>query len=92
MVDKINTLYGSFDEEQLKDLKGKIDEIVVCMQKVQALNESIKDIIDLSYDNLKIPKKIIKRMAKTQFKQNFRNEVAEHTEFESLYEALNEIN
>jgi len=92
MVDKINTLYGSFDEEQLKDLKGNIDEIVVCMQKVQALNESIKDIVDLSYDNLKIPKKIIKRMAKTQFKQNFRNEVAEHTEFESLYEALNEIN
>lgn len=92
MVNKINTLYGSFDEEQLKDLKGNIDEIVVCMQKVQALNESIKDIIDLSYDNLKIPKKIIKRMAKTQFKQNFRNEVAEHTEFESLYEALNEIN
>lgn len=91
MVNKINTLYGSLDEEQLKELKGNIDEIVLCMQKIQGLNESIKDIIDLCYDKTKIPKKIVKRMAKTEFKQNFRNEVAEHSEFESLYEALNEI-
>lgn len=91
MANKVNTLYGSLDEEQLKELKGNIEEIVVCMQRIQAQNESIRDIVDLCYDNLKIPKKIIKKMAKTQFKQNFRNEVAEHSEFESLYEALTEI-
>jgi len=91
MVDKINTIYGTLDEDQLKDLRGNIDEIVVCLQKIQALNESIKDIIDLSYENSKIPKKIIKRIAKTEFKQNFRNEVTESSEFESLYEALVEV-
>jgi hypothetical protein len=91
VANKVNTLYGSLDEEQLKELKGNIEEIVVCMQRIQAQNESIRDIVDLCYDNLKIPKKIIKKMAKTQFKQNFRNEVAEHSEFESLYEALTEI-
>jgi exonuclease III len=89
---KVNTLYGTFDEEQLKQLKGNIDEIVLCFQEIQAQNESIKDIVDLAYDNLKIPKKIIKKMAKAQFKQNFKTEVAEHSEFESLYEALTEIN
>ena len=91
MVDKINTIYGTLDEEQLKDLKGNIDEIVHCLQKIQALNESIKDIVDLSHENSKIPKKIIKRIAKTEFKQNFRNEVTESSEFESLYEALGEL-
>jgi len=91
MVDKINTIYGTLDEEQLKDLKGNIDEIVVCLNKIQALNESIKDIVDLSHENSKIPKKIIKRIAKTEYKQNFRNEVTEASEFESLYEALGEL-
>ena len=71
MVDKITTIYGDLDEEQLKDLKGNIDEIVHCLQKIQALNESIKDIVDLSHENSKIPKKIIKKMANVQYKQSF---------------------
>ena len=91
MTLKINTLYGTFDEEQLKELKSSIDEIVVCLTRVQAQNESIKDIVDLTFDHLKIPKKIIKKMAKAKFKQNFQTEVAENTEFENLYGTLEDI-
>ena len=50
MTLKVNTLYGTFDEEQLKDLKGNIEEIVICMTKIQALNESISDINNLRLD------------------------------------------
>jgi hypothetical protein len=91
MTLKVNTLYGTFDEEQLKNLKGNIEEIVICMTKIQALNESIADIVNLSFDATKIPKKIIKKMAKVKFKQNFSTEVAESAEFETLYGAVQEV-
>jgi hypothetical protein len=88
---KVNTLFGSFDEEQLKKLKGYIDELVLHMSKNQGNNEAMKDIVDFANDELKIPKKIVKRMAKTQFKNSFQTEVAESKEFEALFESMNEV-
>ena len=88
---KVNTLFGSFDDVQLKQLKGYIEEVVLHMQRNDSNNQAIKDIIDVSNEELKIPKKIIKRMAKTQFKNSFQTEVAESKEFEALFESMNEI-
>jgi hypothetical protein len=88
---KVNTLFGSFDEEQLKKLKGYVDELVLHMNKNQANNDAMKDIVDFANDELKIPKKIVKRMAKTQFKNSFQTEVAESKEFEALFESMNEV-
>lgn len=88
---KVNTLFGSFDEEQLKKLKGYIDELVLHMSKNQGNNDAMKDIVDFANDELKIPKKIVKRMAKTQFKNSFQTEVAESKEFEALFESMNEV-
>jgi len=88
---KVNTLFGSFDDEQLKKLKGYIDELVLHMNKNQGNNEAMKDILDFANDELKIPKKIVKRMAKTQFKNSFQTEVAESKEFEALFESMNEV-
>lgn len=88
---KVNTLFGSFDEEQLKKLKGYVDELVLHMNKNQSNNEAMKDIVDIANDELKVPKKIIKRMAKTQFKNSFQTEIAESKEFEALFESMNDI-
>ena len=88
---KVNTLFGSFDEEQLKKLKGYVDELVLHMNKNQSNNEAMKDIVDIANDELKVPKKIIKRMAKTQFKNSFQTEIAESKEFEALFESMNGI-
>lgn len=88
---KVNTLFGSFDEEQLKKLKGYIDEAVLHMNKNKANNEAIKDIIDIANEELKLPKKIVKRMAKTQFNNSFQTEVAESKEFEALFESMQDI-
>jgi len=87
-MDKVNTLFGSFDEKQLKALKGYVDEIVVHMNRNQSNNEAVKSIVDVANEELKIPKKIVKRMAKTQFKQTFQSDVAESKEFEALFEAI----
>ena len=87
-MDKVNTLFGSFDEKQLKALKSYVEEIVVHMNRNQSNNEAIKSIVDVANEELKIPKKIVKRMAKTQFKQNFQTEIVESKEFEALFEAI----
>jgi hypothetical protein len=88
---KVNTLFGSFDDDQLKKLKGYVDEAVLHMNRNEANNQAIKDIVDVANDELKVPKKILKRMAKTQFKNSFQTEVAESKEFEALFESMNGI-
>lgn len=88
---KVNTLFGSFDDEQLKKLKGYVDEMVMYMNRNKTNAEAMNDIVGIAYDELKIPKKIIKRMAKTQFKQSFQIEVAESKEFEALFESMQEV-
>ena len=88
---KVNTLFGSYDEDDLKKLKGYVDEVVLHMHKNDGNNQAIKDIVDIAHDELKIPKKILKRMAKTQHKNSFQTEVAESKEFEALYESMVEI-
>ena len=88
---KVNTLFGSFDDEQLKKLKGYVDEVVLHMNRNKSNNEAVKDIIDAAHDELKVPKKIVKRMAKTQFNNSFQTEIAESKEFEALFESMLEV-
>jgi hypothetical protein len=88
---KVSTLFGDFDDTKLKQLKGYVDEVVVHMNRNQSNNEAIKDIINVANEELKVPKKIVKRMAKTQFKQSFQVEIAEDKEFEALFESMLDV-
>lgn len=87
----IQTLFGTFDDKQLKELKGAIDEINEHMYQQEQKKKMIKEIVDLTYENLKIPKKIISRMAKVQYNQSLQTEVAEFKEFEALFEGISEV-
>jgi hypothetical protein len=87
----IQTLFGTFDDQQLKALKGAVDEIVLVMNKQDTLKIEMNDIVNATHDTLKVPKKIIKRMAKVQYKQSFQTEVAESKEFEALFEGITEV-
>lgn len=91
MVNQVQTLYGTFDEKQLKSLKGYIEEMCDCLARAQRNTESMSDIVNLAHDELKIPKKIIKRMAKVQHTKSLQTEVAEFKEFEALIESIAEI-
>jgi 5,10-methylenetetrahydrofolate reductase len=88
---KVNTLFGEFDDDALKKLKGYVGEVVLHMHKNDSNNAAIKDIIDAAHDELKIPKKIIKRMAKADHKNSFQTEVAENKEYEALFESMKEV-
>ena len=91
MVDKVQTLFGDFDEKQLKSLKGYIDELVVSMSRQKATTQSMSDIIALANDELKLPKKIIRKMAKIQYNQSLSDEVAEFKEVEALIEGIKDV-
>jgi len=87
----IQTIYGTLDEKQLKELKGAIQEIDNYFNEIANKQNLIKEIIEVSADNTKIPKKIIAKMAKVYHKQSFQEEVAQHKEFESLFEGITEV-
>ena len=84
------TLYGSFDENQLKSIRDALSEISNEMTIIDSHKEAIKDVVDALYDNFKIPKKVLRRMAKTHHKQSFQEEVTEDNEFEALYIGMTE--
>jgi|TARA_R110000868_G_scaffold98884_1_gene272296 Zn-dependent peptidase ImmA (M78 family) len=90
-ISTVQTLFGSLDETQLKALKGAIEEINVSMQQIEFKNNEIKDIVDATYDSLKVPKKIIKRMAKVYYNQSIQTEIDEFKDFEALFEAITEV-
>ena len=91
MSKTLQTIYGTLDDKQLKELKGAIDEINNYMHEIDQKKRIMKEIVDLTSDNTKIPKKIISKIAKTQYKQSLQEEVAEFKEFEALVETLTEI-
>jgi hypothetical protein len=86
----VTTLYGSFDENQLKSIRDALSEISNEMSVIDSHKEAIKDIVEVLYDNFKIPKKVLRRMAKTHHKQSFQEQVTEDNEFEALYLGMTE--
>lgn len=90
MTITVQTLYGTFDETQLKTLKNAVDEMEAVMHKMDSQKEELKDILDATHDALSIPKKIIRKIARVQYKQSFATEFAESKEFEALFEGMTE--
>ena len=87
----VQTLFGTFDDVQLKALKGSIEEINHSMNQIEVQNNQIKDIVNSTYDTLGVPKKLIKRMAKVYYNQSLQSEIDEFKEFEALFEGITEV-
>lgn len=91
MVDSVQTLFGTFNKEQLKSLKGNLDEIELLNQQIKAKKESASDIVGIIHDELKIPKKIITRLVKIHANKSMETELAEFKELEALYEGIIDV-
>jgi hypothetical protein len=90
MSTQVNTIFGDFKEDDLKIIRDAIEEISIHYRKIADENLAIKDVVGSVYDQYKIPKKIIKRLAKVHFKQSFSQQVVEDKEFEALYVGVTE--
>lgn len=90
MTTQVNTIFGDFKEDDLKIIRDAIEEISLHYQKIETENLAIKDVVGSIYDQYKLPKKIIKRLAKVHHKNTFSQQVVEDKEFEALYIGVTE--
>jgi hypothetical protein len=88
MTKTVASTFGTFTEEELRVLKTGMKELSDVMTMQEAQRDTLKEIINSVHEELKIPKKIIRKMAKTYHKKNYNEVVAEQEEFELLYEGI----
>lgn len=76
------------DPAARKAIKRCMDELSASMTRIDGERDLIKEAITNICEEYELSKKTFRRLAKTYHKQNFSKEVAEHEEFETMYEQL----
>lgn len=78
--------FGTFTTDELDTLKKGMRELSDVYTMQEAQRDTVKSIIDELYEELKIPRNLLKKLAKTYHKRNFSSVSMENSEFELLYE------
>lgn len=76
------------DPAARKAIKKVMEEISASMTRIEGERDFIKEAITKCAEEYEINKKTFRKLAKVYHKQNFSREVAEHEEFETMYEQL----
>lgn len=76
------------DPKARENIKKCLQEISNSMTRIEGERDYIKEAIKDICEEYQLSKKTFRRLAKTYHKQNFSIEVAEHEEFENMYEEL----
>ena len=76
------------DPAARKAIKKCMDELSASMARINGERDFIKEAIDNICEEYEMSKKTFRKLAKVYHKQNFSKEVAEHEEFETMYEQL----
>lgn len=71
-----------------KSLKKSIMELNDSMTRVAAERDLQKEIITEAFDKLGVDKKLVRKMAKSYFLSNFKDEVSWNNRFEEFYDAV----
>lgn len=69
-------------------IRGAIEETIDSMTRVAAEKDLQKDIVARVKEETTITPRAFNRLAKVAFKANFTEEVAQHEEFEELYQEI----
>jgi Transcriptional regulator DsbA len=81
----VNQISNPADREKLlKVIRDCSDAMVRSAAEKDFIKEATADISK----QLQLPKKIVQRMVKVYYKQNYDEEVAVHEQFETLYETI----
>jgi hypothetical protein len=76
------------DPAARKAIKKCMDELSASMARIDGERDFIKEAIGNICEEYEMSKKTLRKLAKVYHKQNFSKEVAEHEEFETMYEQL----
>jgi hypothetical protein len=81
-------MINQYTAVQLKEIKGKFDELNNSMTRIAAEQDLIKEIYKSLKDDHGVAPKISRKLAMVYYKRNKQEIVAEHADFEEAYEAL----
>jgi hypothetical protein len=81
----VNAISNPADREKL--LKG-IRECSDSMTRIQGEKDFVRESITEISKQLQLPKRLVAKMVKVYYKQNFDEEVATQDQFETLYETV----
>lgn len=76
------------DPAARKTIKDCMEEISNSMTRIEGERDFIKEAVNNTCEEFQLNKKTFRRLVKTYHKQNFSNEVADHEEFELMYQQL----
>jgi hypothetical protein len=65
---------------------GCLQEISNSLTRIEAERDLIKEILQKMQDECEIPKKLSRKLARTYHKRNYEEEVAEQSDFQTIYE------
>lgn len=71
-----------------KKIRDAMNEASASMTRIEAERDLIKEIAKDISEQYQLPKKVVNKMIRVYHKQNFNEEVASHSEFETLYEEI----
>ncbi len=74
--------------EEKKQLSAMLTETSKSQARAMGEREYVREAIKKVVEDLKLPKKLVTKLVKVHYKQNFDEEVVEHEEFEKLYETV----
>jgi hypothetical protein len=81
----VNQISNPADREKLLKV---IRECSDSLTRAQAEKDYVKEAVGEISKNLQLPKRLVNRMVKVYYKQNYDEEVATHEQFETLYETV----
>lgn len=84
----IETVFGTLNDADQKTLRDGVKEISIHLKRMDDEKLAIKDIVESVFDEIKVPKKIINRLAKVYHKQSFVSVSTEDNEFQTLYSEI----
>ena len=67
---------------------GCLQEISNSLTRIEAERDLIKEILQKMQDECEIPKKLGRKLARVYHKRNYEEEVAEQSDFQSIYETV----
>lgn len=76
------------NEADRKKIFDALREISASKTRQEAERDLIKETINDLFDQYKIPKKTLNKMARVYHKQNYQEEQASNEEFEQIYETV----
>jgi hypothetical protein len=65
---------------------GCLQEISNSLTRIEAERDLIKEILQKMQDECELPKKLSRKLAKVYHKRNYDEEVAEQSDFQTVYE------